>query len=95
VLSRYRFLEVTNTRYFSSQYQFANLMGSVAGSSWSAFSCRVKCFSRQESSCMMSRMDMEDLPLFCLLVVAFLFPFLWVLDILKNRKPGYNKNRKT
>ncbi|XLS81731.1 hypothetical protein HN51_047562, partial [Arachis hypogaea] len=89
------FLEVANTGYLSSQYQFANLIGSVAGSSWSAFSCGVKFFSRQEASCMRSMIDKDGSPLLSLPVVAFPFPFLCEFDILKNRKPGYNKNRKT
>ncbi|KAL4306721.1 hypothetical protein AHAS_Ahas16G0206600 [Arachis hypogaea] len=43
---------------------------------------------------MISRMDKEDSPLLRFPVIAFAFPFLWLADILKNRKPGYNKNRK-
>ena len=87
VLSRYKFLEFANARYFSSQYQFANFIESFAGSSWSAFSCCVKFFSRHEESCIRSMMDWEESPLLRL-PVALPLPFLCEADILKNRKPG-------
>ncbi|XLR44450.1 hypothetical protein S83_029110, partial [Arachis hypogaea] len=93
VLSRYRFLESANAEYFSSQYRFANLMESFAGSSWSAFSCWVKFFSRHEESCIRSMMDWEGSPLLRL-PVALPFPFLCEVDILKNRKPGNIKIKK-